>query len=81
MICLGSPCVALVSKSSAPNTLPGFQGPMGNDMPHPRQMGETGMYMLVRAPLLLPEWLLHCAPSAVLSPHLTPIGCLDPWTS
>lgn len=39
------------------------------------------MYTLGTGPLLLPERLLHWAPSAVLSPLLTPMGCLDPWTS
>ena len=78
---LGSPCVVLVSKSSAPSTSPGFKGPMGNDMPLPAADRGDGNAHTLGTALLLPERLLHRAPSAVLSPRLTPIGCLVPRTS
>lgn len=31
--CSGSPCALLLSKCSAPTTLSGLKGPVGNDMP------------------------------------------------
>ena len=52
---LGSPCVVLVSKSSAPSTSPGFKGPMGNDMPLPAADRGDGTRTLGTALLLLPS--------------------------